>query len=221
MVTGLWRDFLDSEWEQEYFCRLRSFVEQEIEQEEIPVYPPSSQIFQAFVLTPLEQTRVVILGQDPYHGPGQAHGLAFSVPRTVSPPPSLRNIFAEVARAPDSQVPSSGDLTPWAQQGVLLLNTALTVRQGAAHSHRNQGWEVLISRVLAHISQVSQGVVFLLWGGKAQMYEKFIDSSSHHILTSSHPSPLSAHRGFCGCNHFAIVNDLLAEQGSLPINWSC
>ncbi len=185
------------------------------------VYPGKEDIFRAFHLTPFHRTRVVILGQDPYHGPGQAHGLAFSVPAGQPFPPSLRNIFKELKRDLGSEVPLFGDLTGWAEQGVLLLNTCLTVRQGKAGSHQKFGWERFTDAVITALSSHGRpGIVFLLWGAHAQAKLDLIDPERHFILTAPHPSPLSAHKGFIGCGHFSRTNELLVEHGHSPIDWA-
>ena len=184
------------------------------------VYPPCEDIFRAFLLTPFKKVRVVILGQDPYHGPGQAHGLSFSVPRGVRSPPSLRNIFKEIQRDLGIPPSMSGDLTPWAQQGILLLNASLTVRAGDPGSHQKIGWQQFTDAVIARLSAEREGIIFLLWGNLAWRKEALIDTARHHVLKAAHPSPLSAYRGFSGCGHFSKVNELLQEQGSEPINWS-
>jgi uracil-DNA glycosylase len=185
-----------------------------------PVHPAKADVFRAFRLTPFDRTRVVLLGQDPYHGPGQAHGLSFSVPPGVAFPPSLRNVFKELQRDLGVQPPLFGDLHPWAEQGVLLLNTCLTVRQGEAGSHQRLGWERFTDQVISVLSTSGRrGIVFLLWGNHAASKAGLIDRSKHHVLTAPHPSPLSAHRGFIGCGHFSRTNALLQAQGDEPINW--
>ena len=189
--------------------------------EGIAVYPPESYVFNAFNATPLNNIRVVILGQDPYHGEGQAHGLCFSVmPEVKKLPPSLKNMYKELATDIDGFViPEHGYLQSWAEQGVFLLNTVLTVEQGQAHSHKHLGWEQFTDNVIAHINEHCEGVVFILWGAHAQKKGKGIDSTRHSILSGPHPSPLSAHRGFFGCKHFSRTNELLLAQGKKPINW--
>jgi uracil-DNA glycosylase len=184
------------------------------------IYPPQADVFNAFRWTPFSQIKVVILGQDPYHGPGQAHGLCFSVPPAVPLPASLVNIYKELAvDIPGWTVPSSGCLQRWAEQGVLLLNTVLTVEAGRAHSHAQWGWEPFTDRVIAAINQYRQGVVFLLWGAHAQKKGAMIDRQRHRVLLTAHPSPLSAHRGFFGCRHFSQCNQWLQAQGLTPIDW--
>lgn len=183
------------------------------------IYPAEAQIFTAFTLCPFDKVRVVILGQDPYHGPRQAHGLAFSVQTGAKIPPSLRNIYKEVVTDVGSTVIPDGNLTPWTTQGVLLLNTVLTVRAGEPGSHRGLGWEHFTDAVISTISMQKKGVVFLLWGADAQAKINLINTNKHTILTASHPSPLSAHRGFLGCQHFSKTNSYLIEAGQLPIIW--
>lgn len=182
-------------------------------------YPPINFMFRAFELTPLEKIKIVILGQDPYHQQGQAHGLAFSVPAGVAAPPSLRNIFKELMRHPSTPVPWSNDLSGWARQGVFLLNTWLSVRAGEPGSHRKMGWEPFTDQCIAHISAHCDHVVFMLWGAPAQAKRVLIDASKHSVLIAPHPSPLSAHRGFIGCDHFLLANKLLEERGQQPIDW--
>ena len=185
------------------------------------VYPSWDDIFRAFLLTPFDRVRVVILGQDPYHGPAQANGLSFSVPAGKRLPPSLRNIFKEQVRDLGVPAPLSGDLSRWAEQGVLLLNTSLTVAAGKAGSHRKIGWERFTDAVIKRLSSHGRpGIIFLLWGAFAEKKEKLIDSERHHILKAPHPSPLSAYRGFIGCGHFSKVNEILKAQGEFPIDWS-
>lgn len=184
------------------------------------IYPPASEVFNAFTLTPLDNVKVVILGQDPYHGPGQAHGLCFSVQSGVKTPPSLVNIYKELAQDIEGfHVPEHGNLTAWAEQGVLLLNTVLTVEQGKAHSHAKWGWETFTDAVIKSVNDTQHGVVFLLWGSHAQKKGQNIDTQKHYVLNAPHPSPLSAHRGFLGCRHFSQTNKLLSQQGKTPVNW--
>ena len=184
------------------------------------IYPPGSKIFAALDTTPFEQVKVVILGQDPYHGPGQAHGLCFSVPPGVPPPPSLLNIFAELQREPGIARPDHGCLLPWARQGVLLLNAVLTVERGIAGSHAGKGWEGFTDACIEALNREREGLIFLLWGSYAQQKGKLIDTRRHRVLKAPHPSPLSAHRGFIGCGHFARVNEYLRSQGKTPIDWA-
>lgn len=184
------------------------------------IYPPGGQIFAAFDATPFEAVKVVILGQDPYHGPGQAHGLCFSVQLGVPPPPSLENIFKEIQRDLGLPRPDHGYLMPWAQQGVLLLNAVLTVEEGRAGAHQGKGWEGFTDHVVDTLNREREGLVFLLWGSYAQAKGKVIDPRRHRVLKAPHPSPLSAHRGFIGCGHFSAANESLSRQGLAPIDWS-
>ena len=214
-----WQDALGPQKEAEYFTRLMARVESEREAGKV-IYPPQQDVFNALKYTPLESVKVVILGQDPYHGPDQAHGLCFSVLPGVKTPPSLINIYKELAADIDGFViPKHGTLTRWAEQGVLLLNTVLTVEQGKAHSHAKWGWETFTDAVIDAVNRHQQGVVFLLWGSHAQKKGMHIDTSKHHVLSAPHPSPLSAHRGFLGCKHFSQTNQLLSSQNKSPINW--
>ncbi|KRF01953.1 uracil-DNA glycosylase [Frateuria sp. Soil773] len=184
------------------------------------IYPPGPEIFAAFDHTPFDAVRVVILGQDPYHGPGQAHGLCFSVRPGVPVPPSLQNIFKEIQRDLDLAPPDHGCLTPWADRGVLLLNSVLTVERGRAGSHQGKGWEGFTDAAIDALNREREGIVFLLWGSYAQRKGQLIDTRRHRVLKSVHPSPLSAHRGFIGCGHFSAANRYLAEHGQEPIDWS-
>ena len=214
-----WKDVIGSEKEQDYFKATLATVREEREAGKV-IYPPATEVFNAFKLTELDSVKVVILGQDPYHGPDQAHGLCFSVLPGVRTPPSLVNIYKEMQRdLPGFVTLSHGFLESWATQGVLLLNTVLTVQAGMAHSHAHLGWETFTDRVIERINSHCQGVVFLLWGAHAQKKGRFIDRSRHHVLTAPHPSPLSAHRGFIGCGHFSEANRLLVQQGMSPIDW--
>lgn len=212
-----WDEVLEPELEQPYFNTLKAFLVEE--RAHHPVYPKGSDIFAAFRSTPFEAVRVVLLGQDPYHGPGQAHGLCFSVPDGVPHPPSLRNILNELGNDPGIPYPRSGDLSPWARQGVLLLNATLTVRAHSPASHQGKGWETFTDRAIMALSERRSGLVFLLWGAHAQRKTTLIDHVRHYVLTAPHPSPLSAHRGFLGCGHFGQTNDILAAQGVEPIDW--
>lgn len=219
--TGVltWKDVIGSEKEQAYFMATLATVRAEREAGKV-IYPPATEVFNAFKLTELDDVKVVILGQDPYHGPDQAHGLCFSVLPGVRTPPSLVNIYKEMQRdLPGFVTPNHGFLESWARQGVLLLNTVLTVQAGMAHSHAHLGWETFTDRVIERINAHCQGVVFLLWGAHAQKKGRFIDRSRHHVLSAPHPSPLSAHRGFIGCGHFSEANRLLVQQGRSPIDW--
>ncbi len=215
-----WKDMIGSEKAQPYFQHILQQVQQQRDSGKI-IYPPKADVFNAFRYTEFDQVKVVILGQDPYHGPNQAHGLAFSVRPNVQIPPSLQNIYKELSQdIAGFQIPNHGYLVDWAQQGVLLLNTVLTVEQGKAHSHANFGWETFTDHVIATLNQHTQGLVFLLWGSHAQKKGQFIDRQKHCVLTAPHPSPLSAHRGFFGCHHFSSTNQYLIQQGKTPINWS-
>ncbi|MEY3344110.1 MAG: hypothetical protein RL090_1794 [Bacteroidota bacterium] len=213
-----WKNALAFEFDSSYMQDLKAFLVKEKKAGKL-VYPPGPLIFNAFNSTPWDQVRVVIIGQDPYHGLGQAHGLSFSVPNGVPHPPSLRNIFKEIQSDLGSPIPTSGDLTHWAKQGVLLLNATLTVEDGKAGSHQNKGWEIFTDSVIQRLSNEKTGLVFILWGRFARNKVQLIDSSKHHVLESAHPSPLSAHSGFFGCRHFSQTNELLVAQGGPPINW--
>ena len=212
-----WDQLLQGEFEQEYYLSLRQFLIGEYRQRTI--YPDMYNIFEALKRTSYARTKVVLLGQDPYHGPGQAHGLAFSVPKGVAPPPSLQNIFKELARDLGIPAPAHGCLEPWADQGVLLLNTTLTVRRGQAGSHQGKGWEKFTDRVLQLLNEKETPVVFLLWGRPAQSKQRLITNPRHLVLTAPHPSPLSANRGFFGCGHFSKANEFLASSGQEPVDW--
>ncbi len=216
-IETSWKKKLDEEFTKPYFSELATFIKQEYKTRE--VYPPGKYIFHAFEMCPLEKVKVVILGQDPYHGPGQAHGLCFSVQKGVPMPPSLLNIFKEINSDLGKKMPADGHLDRWAAQGVLLLNTTLTVRKGGPGSHQGRGWEIFTDRVIQLISAERSGVVFLLWGAHAGKKSSLIDSARHYILKAPHPSPLSAHRGFLGCGHFSKANAFLKENGEVPINW--
>ncbi len=214
-----WHDVIGAEKQQPYFQETMAFVERERGMGKT-IYPPAQDVFNAFRLTEFADVKVVILGQDPYHGPDQAHGLCFSVLPGIKTPPSLVNMYKELAQDIDGfEIPSHGFLQSWAEQGVLLLNTVLTVEQGKAHSHSKSGWETFTDRVIESINQHQEGVVFLLWGAHAQKKGRFIDRDKHHVLTAPHPSPLSAHRGFFGCGHFSQTNRLLEQQDCSPIQW--
>jgi uracil-DNA glycosylase len=217
-IDSSWKPLLGTEFNKPYFEYLASFVREEYKNHQC--YPRGSEIFAAFSECPLERVKVVILGQDPYHGPGQANGLCFSVQDGVGHPPSLINIFREIEQDLGAPYPKSGDLSRWASQGVLLLNAVLTVRAHKAGSHQNQGWEEFTNAVIKKLSAEKEGLVFLLWGGFAKKKAPLINSSKHHILTSGHPSPLSANRGYWfGNKHFSQTNKLLIKQGKNPIQW--
>lgn len=214
-----WHDVIGLEKQQDYFKNIMAFVAKERRAGKT-IYPPQQDMFNAFRFTEFADVNVVILGQDPYHGPNQAHGLSFSVFPGVMPPPSLVNIYKELAQdIAGFRCPDHGYLGSWARQGVLMLNTVLTVEAGKAHSHAKIGWETFTDRVIEAINQHREGVVFLLWGAHAQRKGQFIDRNKHHILSTAHPSPLSAHRGFLGSKSFSKVNDILAKQGKQPIDW--
>lgn len=215
-----WHDVLADEKEKPYFKETLQAVAQQ-RAAGVTVYPPQKDVFNAFKLTELGDIKVVILGQDPYHGPNQAHGLAFSVLPGVAIPPSLLNMYKELEQDIDSfQRPQHGFLESWATQGVMLLNTVLTVEAGKAHSHARLGWETFTDRVIDAINTHREGVVFLLWGSHAQKKGSIIDAQRHHVLKAPHPSPLSAHRGFFGCRHFSQTNALLSQAGETPIDWT-
>jgi len=221
MKNGLfpndWFYYLKSVMTSPQFHSLKSFIIQE--REKYTIFPPKEDIFRAFIETPFDNVKVVILGQDPYHGRGQAHGLAFSVKKGVPIPPSLQNIFIELQNDLGIEPPHHGDLTQWANRGVLLLNTVLTVREGQAHSHRGKGWELFTDEVIRTISREKNGVVFILWGRPAGEKRNLIDGSKHLILQAPHPSPLSAFRGFFGSAPFSKTNRYLESVGKTPINW--
>lgn len=218
MAPTDWNPVLRDELDQPYWQELQSFVA--AEREAGPVYPATGDVFAALHLTPLAQVKVVILGQDPYHGPRQAHGLCFSVPEGVPLPPSLRNVYRELNDDLGLPIPRSGDLTPWARRGVLLLNTTLTVRAGAAASHQGHGWEVFTDQVIRAVSAKPETVVFILWGAHARKKRALVDRSRHVVIESAHPSPLSAHNGFFGSRPFSRTNAALTEAGLPPIDWS-
>lgn len=212
-----WKRLLETEFEKPYFDELIAFVKEEYQQHRC--FPTGPNIFRCFELCPPEEVKVVLLGQDPYIRPGQAHGLCFSVQEGIQFPPSLQNMFKEIQSDLGSSIPSNGNLTRWAEQGVLLLNATLTVREGQSGSHQGRGWETFTDAVISIISEQLEGVVFLLWGSYAQKKSRLIDASKHHLLKAPHPSPLSAYRGFFGCKHFSRANELLEEQGQAPIRW--
>lgn len=217
-IEESWKLALQEEFETESFRNLKSFLQDEIKSQTI--YPPGRLIFSAFNLTPLTAVRVVILGQDPYHGRGQAHGLAFSVPDGIAIPPSLQNIYKELNSDLGVPIPKTGNLEKWARQGVLLLNATLTVRASQPGSHQNHGWESFTDQVIMTISELRAGVVFLLWGKFAQDKESLIDTSRHFVLKAPHPSPFSANRGFFGCRHFSKTNEILKNNGMGEIDWN-
>lgn len=213
-----WLNHLESEFEQPYMKQLKAFLLAEKQQGKV-IYPVSKNIFNAFNSTPLDQVKVVILGQDPYHGPNQAHGLCFSVQPGIPAPPSLQNMFKELHRDLGMSFPSHGCLQAWANQGVLLLNATLTVEQAMAGSHQGRGWETFTDKAIQLVNEQCQGIVFLLWGSYAQKKAAFIDPRKHLILKAPHPSPLSAHRGFIGCGHFSKANQHLQQLNKVSIDW--
>ncbi|MCQ2454655.1 MAG: uracil-DNA glycosylase [Clostridia bacterium] len=212
-----WDEILKDEWNKPYYIKLRSFLKEEYKNH--TVYPDMYDIFNALKYTSFENTKVVIIGQDPYHEPNQAHGLCFSVKRGNPPPPSLVNIYKELSADIGFNIPTHGDLTAWANQGVLLLNTVLTVRKGQANSHKGKGWEIFTDEIIKTLNRKKTPVVFLLWGANARKKAELISNKSHIIFESVHPSPLSAYGGFFGSKHFSKTNDALKKSGLLPINW--
>lgn len=216
-IDQSWYSELEDEFRNDYFVNLTSFLAQEKSQYRI--FPPNSQIFSAFNLTPLNKVKLVIIGQDPYHGPGQAHGLCFSVQPGVKIPPSLLNIYKELKTDVDFQIPKHGNLEYWAEQGVFLINATLTVRAHSAGSHQNKGWEIFTDTVIQKLNDKCNNLVFLLWGRYAQAKETVIDKSKHLVLRAAHPSPLSAYNGFFGCKHFSKSNDYLRKHGKKIIDW--
>ncbi len=218
-IEPAWKEVLQNEFTKPYFQQVAGYLKIEKSQGKV-IYPPGSLIFNAFDKTPFNKVRVVILGQDPYHGAGQAHGLCFSVPDGVPPPPSLANIYKELNSDLGIAIPTTGNLTKWASQGVFLLNASLTVRAGEPMSHAKIGWADFTDAVIKAISAEKQGVVFLLWGKFAQDKQVLIDETRHYVLKAAHPSPLSAHNGFFGCRHFSKTNALLTKQALYPIDWN-
>ncbi len=216
-IEESWKRHLASEFEKDYFIKLTDFVREEYRTTK--VYPPGNLIFNAFNLCPFDKVKVVIIGQDPYHGPGQAHGLCFSVNDGVKFPPSLQNIFKEIKSDIGTPIPLTGNLTRWANQGVLLLNATLTVREHQAGSHQKKGWEEFTDAAIRSLAQEREHLVFILWGSYAQKKGAFIDRNKHLVLASAHPSPLSAYNGFFGNRHFSLTNKYLIENGVTPIEW--
>jgi len=216
-IEDSWKQLLNDEFGKEYFINLSEFVSEEYNN--YTIFPPASQIYKAFELCPIDILKVVIIGQDPYHGVGQANGLCFSVNDTVKKPPSLQNIFKEIKNDLALDIPISGNLERWAKQGVFLLNAILTVRADSPASHQNKGWEIFTDTVIQQISQKNQNVVFILWGAYAQKKKQIIDSTKHYILESVHPSPLAANRGFFGNKHFSKTNQYLKSKNISEINW--
>lgn len=217
-IDASWKKELSEEFDKPYFKELRHFLQQEKATGKI-IYPPGSLLFNAFNATPFDKVRVVILGQDPYHGHGQAHGLCFSVQNGVKPPPSLMNIFKELKDDVGMEIPNHGNLQKWTEQGVFLLNAMLTVEANQPASHQNRGWEEFTNAVIERLSKKRNGLIFLLWGAYAQQKVVLIDENKHTILNAAHPSPFSAHRGFLGCKHFSKTNAILLSQGQTGINW--
>ncbi len=218
-IEASWKLVLAEEFKKSYFKELKQFLVQEKEKKEI-IYPSEKLIFNAFNRCHFGDLKLVIIGQDPYHGVGQAHGLCFSVPEKIKPPPSLMNIFKEINRDCQLPISSTGNLEEWANQGVLLLNTSLTVRAGQPASHSNKGWEIFTDKVIQTISEQKKNIVFLLWGKHAQKKRELIDGTRHCILMATHPSPFSAYRGFLGCGHFSQANHYLSQHGISTINWA-
>lgn len=218
-IESTWKEELKEEFEKPYFIDIVRVLHQEKKAGEV-IYPPGNQLFNAFEKTPFDRVKCIILGQDPYHGPGQAHGLCFSVNDGVPPPPSLVNIFKELHDDLGIPAPVSGNLTPWALQGVFLLNAFLTVKARQPASHSKIGWEQFTNAVIRKLSDRKQGLVFLLWGRFAQNKQALIDPGKHHILMAAHPSPFSAAHGFFGCRHFSRTNALLQKEGKAPIQWN-
>lgn len=218
-LESSWLEVLKDEFDQPYMKELKAFLLSE-KQKGFTIFPKSADIFNAFKHTPFDKVKVVILGQDPYHGVNQAHGLSFSVQKGITPPPSLKNIYKELSdEFPDFKIPTHGDLTSWADQGVLLLNATLTVRANTAGSHQNKGWEQFTDQVIKALSAKKTGLVFILWGNYAKQKETLIDQSKHFIIKSAHPSPFSAYSGFFGSKPFSKTNQILAQEGKQPINW--
>ena len=216
-IEKSWCDIINKEFEKEYMKNLfKNLIQERTENE---IYPNNNDVFNAFNYTRINDIKIVILGQDPYHGKGQANGLAFSVSKGIPPPPSLINIFKEINRDLGINNYKNGDLTKWARQGILLLNSTLTVRSNNPGSHQNKGWEQFTDKMISIISKKKDGIIFLLWGKFAQKKKKLIDTTKHHILISSHPSPLSSYRGFIGCGHFSECNEILKNKNKNKINW--
>ena len=217
-IEESWKQVLANEFQLPYFADLKKFLQEEKAQHKI-IYPPGNKIFAAFDYTPYDNTKVVIIGQDPYHGTGQANGLCFSVSPGIKPPPSLVNIFKELQDDTGMPIPTHGNLENWAKQGVLLLNATLTVEANLPASHQGKGWETFTGKIIQKLSKEKEGLVFLLWGKFAQAKEVLIDATKHHILKAAHPSPFSAYNGFFGCRHFSQTNDLLKMQGKDVVDW--
>ncbi|MCK8044545.1 uracil-DNA glycosylase [Shewanella sp. 1CM18E] len=219
MTATTWADFIAEQQQQDYFSTLQQFVSAERTAGKV-IFPPVNEVFAAFDATPLDKVRVVLIGQDPYHGPNQAHGLCFSVKKGVKTPPSLVNMYKELASDIEGfTIPEHGNLSSWAEQGILMLNTVLTVEQGKAHSHAKSGWETFTANALELLNQQTQPIIFVLWGAHAIKKGKGIKAQQHEVISGPHPSPLSAYRGFFGCKHFSHINQLLQARGEAPINW--
>ena len=216
-IEESWRIILQDEFDKPYFIDLKAFLIEE--KKNFRIFPPGSMIFNAFNHTPFDKVKVVFIGQDPYHGFGQAHGLCFSVPEGVAKPPSLVNIFKELHDDLGVPVPVHGNLVKWADQGVLLLNATLTVRENQAGSHQNKGWETYTDAVISKLSELKKNLVFVLWGNYAIAKRILIDDTKHHVLTAAHPSPFSAYKGFFGCRHFSKINEILVKSGMESIDW--
>lgn len=212
-----WDQILADEWEKSYYQKLREFLKTEYKEQKI--YPNMYDIFNSLRYTSFKDTKVVIIGQDPYHGEGQAHGLCFSVKKGVTPPPSLKNIYKELNSDIGMPIPYHGELTHWAKQGILLLNTVLTVREGQPNSHKGMGWEIFTDRIISELNRKEEPIIFLLWGANAEKKAQIITNPLHKKLITVHPSPLSASRGFMGCKHFSKTNELLMQFGMEPIDW--
>ena len=217
-IEDSWYEVLKEEFEKDYFKNLKDFIIEE--KKHYTIYPKGSLIFNAFDTIPFDKVKVVILGQDPYHGEGQAHGLCFSVPCGINPPPSLVNIFKELNADVNFKIPNHGNLESWAKQGVFLLNATLTVRANQAGSHQKKGWEIFTDKVIEKLSEKREHLIFVLWGKYAQAKEKLIDNQKHLILKAAHPSPLSAYNGFWGCRHFSKINEYLKLHDVMPIDWN-
>jgi uracil-DNA glycosylase len=218
-IEESWKKVLEATFSKPYFENIAAFLKTEKAQGKI-IYPPGSLIFHAFEKTPFKKLKVLLLGQDPYHGKGQAMGLSFSVPKGIRQPPSLINIFKELHDDVGAPTPETGDLTPWAEQGVMLLNAALTVRAGEPNSHSKIGWHQFTDAVIKKVSDEKEGIVFLLWGAFAHQKQELIDQTKHHVLKAAHPSPYSADKGFFGCKHFSKTNEYLVAQKQDPIDWA-
>ena len=217
-IEDSWKKVLKDEFTKDYFLQIVTFIKTEKAAEKI-IYPPGGLMFNAFDKTPFDKVKVVLLGQDPYHNPGQAHGLSFSVPQGVQKPPSLQNIFKELKSDLGLEIPADGNLEKWAAQGMLLLNASLTVRKNEPGSHSKIGWLQFTDAVIKKISEEKNGIVFLLWGKFAQDKQALIDETKHHVLKAAHPSPFSADKGFFGCKHFSKTNEFLMQEGLQPIDW--